>query len=112
MCLQSIAVLTARLPAAEARKTQPSGPDTCLLEQLRQQHDRLRVDRGILRAERLGADLPELPIAPGLRALVAEEARQVPELHRLAPLVHAVFHICPAYRRGSLRAKRQRAARA
>src|SRR5262249_35307680 len=64
------------------------------------------------RSERLGPHLPELTVTTGLRSLVAEEARQVPQLHRLTALVHSVFHICPAHRRGALRAQRQRAARA
>ena len=36
-------------------------------------------------------DLPELAIAAGLGALVAEEQREVPELHRLRELVHPVL---------------------
>src|SRR5947209_12409395 len=44
-----------------------------------------------------------------LRRLGAEEARQVPELHRLGQLVHAVLDIGPAHGRRALRAKRQRA---
>ena len=43
------------------------------LEQLGQQEDQLGVERGVVGAERLGADLGELAEAAGLRRLVAEE---------------------------------------
>ncbi len=65
--------------------------------------------RRVLGAERLGADLPELAVAAGLRALVAEEAREVPELDRLAALVHAMLDVRAADGRGALGAQRQRA---
>ena len=96
--------------AAEARQAQPAPSRTPMLaEQRGEQRDRLGVDGRVVGAERLGADLPELPVAAGLGALVAEEARQVPELHRLAALVHAVLDVGAADRRGALGAQRQRA---
>ena len=69
--------------------------------------DRLGVESGILGTERLGPDLPELPVSARLGALVAEEARQVPKLHRLAALVHAVFDVGTADRGGPLRTQGQ-----
>ena len=109
MRLQALAVLVAGGRAAEARQAQADRGDVQLVEQRGEQADRLGVDRGVLGAERLGADLPELAVAPGLGALVAEEARQVPQPHGLAELVHAVLDVCPADRRGALRAQGQRA---
>ena len=74
--LQALAVLAARLGAAEARQAQARPRARPIsLEQRGEQRDRLGVDGGIVGAERLGADLPELAVAPGLGALVAEEAR-------------------------------------
>ena len=89
------------------RRRTPSTSDR--LQQRREQRDELGVDGGIVGADRLRPDLPELPVAPGLRALVAEEARQVPELHRLGQLVHAVLDVGAADRRGALRPQRERA---
>ena len=65
---------------AGARLGTPSSPSSAASSS-----DRLGVDR------RVGdpsphPDLPELALATGLRLLVAEEARQVPELHRLRQL--------------------------
>jgi hypothetical protein len=108
---QAIAILAPARGAAEARDAQSHLAHAHLREQRRQQHDRLGVDGRILRAERLRADLPELPVATGLGALVAEEARAVPQLDRLTALVHAVLDVGPADRRRSLRPQRQRAAR-
>jgi len=107
--LQALAVLSAPLGAAEAREAQTRIAHAHLGEQRVQEHDRLGVDGRVLGAERLGADLPELAVAPRLRTLVAEEVRQVPELHRLAALVHAVLDVRAADRRGALWAERQRA---
>ena len=66
----------------------------------------LRVDGGVVRADRLAADLPELAEAALLRALAAEVGAEVPELHRLRPLVHAVLEVGAADRRGALGAQR------
>ena len=71
-----------------------------------QQHDELGVDGGIVGADRLGADLPELAEAPGLRLLLAGERPEVPQLHRLGQLVHAVLEVGAADRRGALGAQR------
>src|SRR5207237_2882061 len=75
-----------------------------------ERQDRLRVDGRGVGAQGLGAYLPKVPVAPGLGALVAEEARQIPQLHGLPSLVHAVLDVGPAHGRRSLRTQRERAA--
>ena len=107
--LQPLAVLAPAGDAAEAGEPQPQLAHAELGEQRCEQRDQLGVDGRVLGADRLGADLPELPVAPGLRALVAEEAGQVPELHGLAALVHAVLDVGPAHGGGALGPERQRA---
>ena len=74
MRLQVLAILASALDAAEAREPQPEATYTHLRQQRCQQRDQLGIDGGIVGADRLGADLPELPEASGLGALVAEEA--------------------------------------
>ena len=106
---QALAVLRARVEAAQRAEAQPQAPDVELAQQRVQQHDRLGVDGGVVGADRLGPELPELAEAPGLRLLLAEVAAQVPELHRLGELVHAVLEVGAAHRRGALGAQRQRA---
>src|SRR5580700_3332265 len=107
--LQLLAILLTGGEAPQARETQAHGGDTHLIQQGSEQADRLGVDRGILRAERLCAHLPELAIAPGLGALVAEEARQVPETYGLAELVHAVLDVGATDGSGALGTQSQRA---
>ena len=106
---QLLAVLGAGGGRAQARQTQARALDADGLEQLGQKHDQLGVGLGCLRADCLGAELPELAVATTLRRLGAKAARQVPELDRLGELVHPVLEIRPAHRRGDLRAERQRA---
>src|SRR5439155_22964679 len=62
----------------------------------------------VVGADRFDADLPELAVPPGLGALVAEEARQVPELHRLRELVHAVLEVGAAHWRGAFGSQGER----
>jgi hypothetical protein len=81
------------------------------LDQVREQQDQLGVERRIVGAERLGADLGELTEASGLRRLVAEERSEVPQLHRLRQLVHAVLGVGAADARRALRPQRERTAR-
>jgi hypothetical protein len=107
--LEELAVAQPRLGAAERAEPQADLLDPQLVEQRGEQRDGLGVDRRVVGADRLGAHLPELPEAAGLRALLAEEARQVPELHRLRQLVHAVLHVGARDRRGALGAQRDRA---
>ena len=110
--LQLLAVLRAGGGSAQARQPQPGALDPGGLEQVGQEDDQLSVGLGRVGADRLGAELPELPVAASLRRLGAEAARQVPELHGLGQLAHPVLEIGSADRRGDLRAKRQRAAAA
>ena len=60
-------ILLPRLGGAEARQPHPEVRRAHLLEQLHEQQDQLRVERGIVGAERLGAKLRELPVAARLR---------------------------------------------
>jgi hypothetical protein len=92
------------LPERRDHEVDVTRPDR--LQQLRQQQDDLRVHGRVGRADRLRAHLPELPVAPRLRRLLAEEARQVPELHGLRELVHPVLHVRAHRRRGALRPQR------
>ena len=48
-----------------------------------------------------------LPIAPGLRPLVAKHGTEVVHPHRLGEVVHSVFQVGAADRRRTLRAKGQ-----
>ncbi len=97
-----------RLGRAEARHAQPRRPRARALDDLCQQQDQLGVEAGVVRADRLGAHLRELPEAPGLGRLVAEERPPVPELHRLRELVHAVLDVGAADAGGALGPQRQR----
>jgi hypothetical protein len=80
------------------------------LEDLREEQDQLSVERGVVRAERLGVDLRELAEAPRLWCLVTEERTGGPDLHRLWQLVHAVLDVGPADAGGSFGPERERAA--
>ena len=100
----------AGVPRLDSRSRVPLDPGG--LEQVGQQDDQLGVGLGRVGADRLGAELPELPVAASLRRLGAEAARQVPELHGLGQLAHPVLEVGAADRRGDLRAQRQRAAAA
>ena len=81
--LQLVAVRGAGGGRPERPQPQPQPADRQRVEQLGEQQDRLGVERRVVGAQRLETDLPELPVAAGLGALAAEEARQVPEPHRL-----------------------------
>ena len=70
---QLVAVVRARLRRAEARQPQPRRPVPRRARDLREQQDQLGVERRVVGAERLGADLGELAVAARLRRLVAEE---------------------------------------
>ncbi len=100
----------AGVPRLDSRSRVCLTPDG--VEQVGQQHDQLGVGLGRVRADRLGADLPELAVATSLRRLGAEEAREVPELHRLRQLPHTVFEIGAAHRGGAFGPQRQRASAA
>ncbi len=101
-----LAVLGPRLRRAEAAQAQ-AGPHSDGFEQLGQEDDELGVGLGRGRADGLRPHLPELAVATALGGLGAVEAAQVPELHRLGQLVHAVLDVGAADRGGALRAQRQ-----
>ena len=105
-------VLGARVGVADARQVQPHAGQAEPRVEVREQVDQLGVDRGVVGADRLRADLAVLAVAARLRRLVAEHRAGVPELHRLRQLVHAVLEIGAAHGRRALRAQRQRAAAA
>ena len=57
--------------------------------------DDLRVDSRAGVADRLDIELPELPVAPRLRAVVAEHRPDLVDLDRLRPGLHPVLHVRP-----------------
>ena len=71
--------------------------------------DHLGVQRRVVDADRLDPDLLQLPVAAGLRTLVAEERPGVAELHGQRPAVEAVLDHRTHHTRGALRAQRHRA---
>ena len=71
--LQLLEIGAPRLQRAEAAEPQLDPGDAELAEQVGEQDDRLGVGERRVAADRLGADLVELAVAAGLRALVAEE---------------------------------------
>ena len=107
---QVVGVLAARLGRPQRSDAEPQLARARLLQQVAQQHDDLGVERRVVGADRLGADLRELAVPAGLRRLVPEVRADVAQLHRLRPLVHAVLEVGAHDRRGPLRAQRQRAA--
>jgi hypothetical protein len=70
--------------------------------------DDLRVDGGAGVADGLDVELPELPVATRLRAVVAEHRADLVDLHRLRPGLHAVLDVGADDARGRLRAERPR----
>ena len=105
---QLVEVGRARLAAAEARQPQPRRPRPGALDDLAQQQDQLGVEARVVGADRLGVELRELPEAPGLRRLVAEERAPRPDLHGLGELVHAVLDVGAADAGRRLGPQRQR----
>ena len=105
---QLLSVGAPRLGVAQAGEPQPAA-HAVAVQQVRQQQDQLRVQRGIVGAQRLGPDLGELAIAARLGRLVTEERAPVAQLHRLGQLVHAVLDVGPARAGRALRAQGQRA---
>ena len=105
MRLQLLQVGRARVERAEAAEPQLHPRHAELGEQLGQQADQLGVGERRVGADRLGAELVELAVAPGLRALVAEERAAVGELHRLRQRLHPVLDVGAADRRRALGAQ-------
>ena len=107
---QLLGIGAPRLGRAKASQAQPHALRSRLLQQLEQQQDRLGVERRIVGPDRLDPHLVELPVAAGLRRLVAEELPPVPELHGLRLLVHPVLEVGAAHPGRVLRTQRERAA--
>ncbi len=103
--LKLLAVVGARLRGAEAGDPQAYAVGVQGVEQVGQQDDDLGVHGRVVGPDRLRPHLPELAVAARLGRLVAVEARQVPQLHGLGQLVHAVLDVGPAYRRRALGAQ-------
>ena len=61
-------------------------------------------------ADRLDVELPELAVAAGLRAVVAEHRAGLGQLHRLRPGLHPVLDVGADDAGGRLRAERPRLA--
>ena len=70
--------------------------------------DDLGVDRRSRIPDRLHVELPELAVAPGLRAVVAEHRAGRRELHRLGQRLHPVLDVRPHDPGRRLRAERPR----
>ncbi len=68
--------------------------------------DQLRVDGRPGITDRLDVELPELAVAAGLRAVVAEHRPDERELHRLGPGLHPVLDVGAHDSGGGLRAER------
>ncbi len=69
------------------------------VERVDREDDALGVDRRVFGAERLDADLGEVPVTPGLRPLVAVVGAGVPELHRQLTGVQPVLERGTQHRR-------------
>ena len=100
------------LGVAHAVDGQREVADLELVVDLAEHGDDLGVDHGVVGAQRFGAELVVLAVAPGLGALVAEHGRVVPELDRLGELEHAVLDVGAAHRRRALGAQRELASAA
>ncbi len=107
--LQQLPVLRPAAVVAERRDLQPEPVEPQRAETGVGDGDHLGVQRRVVDADRLNADLLQLPVAPCLRALVTEERPCVAELHRQRPAVKAVLDHRTHHTRGALRAQRHRA---
>ena len=85
------------------------GGDTKAAKQLVVELDQLRVDGGIVGADRLDGELPVLAVPALLRPVVAPHRAEGVELHRLRFAVHAVLEVGAADRGRRFGTERQRA---
>ena len=86
----------------------PEVPQPQRAVRLVRQDDQLGVQRRVLGADRLGADLGEVPVAALLRALVAVVRARVPELDRqVAQLVQVGLQRGAQHGGGALGAQRE-----
>ena len=89
--LQQLPVLRPAGVVAERGDLQPEAVEPQRPEAGVGDGDHLGVQRGVVDADGLDADLLQLPVAAGLRALVAEERAGVAELDRQRAAVQAVL---------------------
>ncbi len=80
----------------EAESVESERPESCVGDR-----DDLGVERGIVDADRLHADLLELTVATRLGALVAEERPGIGQLHGELTAVEAVLDHCAHHARGA-----------
>ena len=97
------------VPIADRVQVQCVVGDPYATQQFAVELDELGVDGGIVGADRLDGELPVLPIAAALRAVVTPHRADRVQLLRLRLAVQAVLHVRAADRRGGLRPQRQRA---
>ena len=107
--LQQFPVLRTAGVVAQRRDLQPEPVEPQRAETGVGDGDHFGVQRRVVDSDRLDADLLQLPVAPGLWALVAEERPGVTELHGQRPAVKAVLDHRTHHTRGALRAQRHRA---
>ena len=107
--LQQFPVLRPAAVVAQRRDLQPEPVEPQRAKTGVGHRDHLGVQRGVVNTDRLHSDLLQLPVAAGLRALVAEERPGVAELHGQRPAVEAVLDHRTHHTCGALRAQRHRA---
>ena len=106
--LQQLPVLRPAGVVAQRGDLQPEAVQSQRAETGVGDGDDLGVQGRVVDPDRLDADLLELPVAPGLRALVAEERPGVAELDRQRAAVQAVLDHRAHHPRGALRPQRHR----
>ena len=107
--LQQFPVLRAAAVVAQRGDLQPEPVQAQRAETGVGDGDHLGVQRRVVDADRLDADLLQLAIAAGLRAFVAEKRPRVTQLHRQRAAVQAVFDHRAHHPGGALRPQRHRA---
>ena len=107
--LQQLPILRAAAVIAQRGDLQPEPVQAQRAEPGVGDGDHLGVQRRVVDADRLDADLLQLAVAAGLRALVAEERARVTQLDRQRAAVQAVFDHRAHHPGGALRPQRHRA---
>ena len=107
--LQQFPILRAAAVVAQRGDLQPEPVQAQRAEPGVGDGDHLGVQRGVVDADRLDADLLQLAVAAGLRPLVAEERARVTQLDRQRAAVQAVFDHRAHHPGGALRPQRHRA---
>ena len=107
---QALDVLRTAVAVAHRIDQQLETGEAGALEDLHHHLDHFGIHRGGFRADGLGADLVELPVAALLRALAAEHGAEVVELLHAGTLVEPVLDVGADHRSGVLRPQREGAA--